>query len=94
MREIKNENKYYVENQVYGAYETRDLDWISDQKGKKHRAFEDTEIIRNEDNITLERLMWVDGKSFTVCSVFPFEVESNPTDKMLKVIDIDLEKQD
>lgn len=92
MREIKNENKYYLENKVYGAYETRDIDWVSDQNGKKHRAFEDTEISKNEDNITLERVMWVDGKSFTVCSIFPFEAGSNPTDKMLKVIGMDLEK--
>ncbi|MFI3227195.1 MAG: hypothetical protein R3Y09_07245 [Clostridia bacterium] len=93
MREIKNENKYYVEHRVYGAYETRDLHWTVDNCGNRiQQIFEDTEIRQENGNVVAERQMDIGGKSFTVCSIFPITPTSTPTDKILKIIERDLEK--
>lgn len=93
MRKTENENKYYLDNQIFGAYETRDLNWTVDQSGEKSgQIFEDTQISSQDGNIMAERIMWVDGKAFTVCSIFPQAPSSTPTQKMLEIIEQDLKK--
>ena len=87
MRKIKNEAKHYLETKILGAYETADIVWQSDSKGDYHRMFDDTFVTQEEDKLVAERTMWVDGKTFTVCSVFSKLAASTPTDKMLRVLD-------
>lgn len=92
MREIKNEAKHYLETKIHGAYETTDINWQSDFDGNHHRVFDDTEVDTTPEHLITERKMMVDGKAFTVCSIFPSVPTSTPTNKMLNVIENDLEK--
>lgn len=90
IREIKNENKYYMDHKVHGAYETRDLVVISDEN--KQMAFEDTELTVKSDRLRSRREMWVDGQTYIVSSIFPAVPTTTPTKKMLQIIEKDLEK--
>ena len=88
MRAIKNESKHYLETKILGAYETADIVWQSDSKGDYHRTFDDTFILTNEDNHTVERVMDIEGRIFNIHSVFPIEFDATPTEKLLSVIDL------
>ncbi|MEW6064943.1 hypothetical protein P378_16500 [Desulforamulus profundi] len=91
-RKTKIESQHYIETGVWGSYETvgikdRTLD------GKPIPLFGDTELKEQSDSICLERHMIVGGKKFAVSSVFPKAAASLPTDKLLSLIDKELEKE-
>ena len=91
MRKIKDEAKHYLETKILGAYETADIVWQSDLDGNICRTFDDSELSRENDNLMTERKMMVDGKVFTVCSIFPIAPNTTPTEKLLKIIDTSVE---
>jgi hypothetical protein len=89
-RKTKKESRHYVETGVWGSYETVG---IKDKtlNGKPVPLFEDTELKENTDSFCLERHMDIAGKKFQVNSVFPKTAAKTPTDKLLSLIDKELE---
>jgi len=55
--------------------------------------FADTELKETEDALCLERQMLIEGRRYLITSVFAPDAASTPTDKLLSVIDADLEKE-
>ncbi len=79
-------------NRCLGSYETAG---IKDKtfNGKPIPLFEDTELKENSDSFCLERHMDIAGKKFRVSSVFPKTAAKTPTDKLLSLIDKELENK-
>ena len=93
MNHEKNAHKYYLENGIFGAYETAEVDFDEEQDGKYAPCFDDSLIIFDSDFNRVTRRMMVSGKSFRVSSIFPVAGMSTPTERMLRLIDSDLEKE-
>ena len=55
--------------------------------------YRDTTYSETEEGIELKREMTIGGRRFIVCSVFPSFNAVTPTQKMLRVIENDLEKK-
>ncbi|MFI3325212.1 MAG: hypothetical protein R3Y35_03455 [Clostridia bacterium] len=83
MREIQNEAKYYMENKVFGAYETTE---IVDDK------FTDSKLQKYQGKCYSHRYMDIDGKGYRIHSVFPTDNLVAIDDKMLQIIDNDYSK--
>lgn len=77
---------YYLETGILGAYETT---WLKagELNGNFVPLFEDTQLTEQPDTLSLERRMVVDGRTFSVSSVFPKDAAATPTDKLLSLID-------
>jgi hypothetical protein len=55
--------------------------------------FRDTVHKVTENEVTRERRMLIDGRVYRITSVFLPDASVTPTDKLLSVIDADLEKE-
>ena len=55
--------------------------------------YRDTSYSETEEGMELKREMVVGGRSFIVRSIFPFSDSATPTQKLLRIIDHDLEKK-
>ncbi len=91
-RKMKKLARHYIETGILGGYETVGIKDIM-FGGKPVPMFEDTELIEQPDSLYLERHMEIAGKRFSVSSVFPKAAASLPTDKLLSLIDKELEKE-
>lgn len=89
-REVKDECQHYLKTSTSGSYETTGIvDTMLDNTPVP--LFEDTELIEQPDSFCLERHMDIAGKKFRVSSVFPKTAAKTPTDKLLSLIDKELE---
>lgn len=89
-RKTKKESRHYIETDIWGSYETAGIkDKLLD--GKPVPLFDDTELKEEPDSFCLERHMDIAGKKFRVSSVFPKTAAKTPTDKLLSLIDKELE---
>ena len=61
--------------------------------GKVLPLYRDTSYTETEEGMELKRDMIVSGRSFIVRSIFPFSDSATPTQKLLRIIDHDLEKK-
>ena len=61
--------------------------------GKVLPLFRDTSYTETEEGMELKREMGVGGRTFIVRSIFPFSDSATPTQKLLRIIDYDLEKK-
>jgi len=92
LRQVKNADRHYQETGVWGAYDTaRIID--CERNGKSVALFADTEMREDTDTLCLERQMLIEGRRYRITSVFAPDAASTPTDKLLSVIDADLEKE-
>ena len=61
--------------------------------GKLIPLYRDTSYTETEEGMELKREMVVGGRNFIVRSIFPFSDSATPTQKLLRIIDYDLEKK-
>lgn len=61
--------------------------------GKLLPLYRDTSYTETEEGMELKREMIVGGRTFIVRSIFPFSDSATPTQKLLRIIDYDLEKK-
>ncbi len=84
--------RHYLETGVLGAYETTEVIHEEEENGKYAPCFEDATVFFDKDRTTTVRSMCIEGRRYRVRSVFPI-CGNTPTDKLLSVIDADLEKE-
>ena len=82
--------RHYLKTGVLGAYETAEV--IHEENGKYAPCFEDATVFFDKTQTTAVRSMCIEGRRYRVRSVFPVSGYT-PTDKLLSVIDADLEKE-
>lgn len=92
LRQVKNADRHYLETGVWGAYDTARIVDV-ERNGEPVALFADTELKEDADNLCLERQMLIEGRRYCITSVFAPDAAATPTDKMLSVIDTDLEKE-
>ena len=64
-----------------------------EENGKYAPCFEDATVFFGKTQTTTNRSMCIEGRQYRVCSVFPAVTEHTPTDKLLALIDTELEKE-
>jgi len=84
--------RHYMKTGVLGAYETAEVIHEEEENGKYAPCFEDAIVFFDRTQTTTNRSMCIEGRWYRVCSVFPAEGHT-PTDKLLTLIDADLEKE-
>jgi len=84
--------RHYLETGVLGAYETTEVSHEEEENGKIAPCFEDATVFFDKDRTTTIRSMCIEGRRYRIRSVFPM-CGNTPTDKLLSVIDADLEKE-
>ena len=83
--------RHYLETGVLGAYETAEVAWDEVVNGKCAPCFEDAMVVFGTEQTHIDRRMDIGGRSFRIRSVFP-AAGHTPTDKLLALIDAELEK--
>jgi hypothetical protein len=83
---------HYLETGVLGAYETAEVEYEEEENGKYAPCFEDATIFFGKTQTTAVRSMCIEGRRYRICSVLP-AMGHTPTDKLLILIDADLEKE-
>lgn len=63
------------------------------QDGKAMPIYRDSGVYFDEECIRTERQMKINGRTFFVTSVFPTVAASTPTEKIIKLIDLDSMKK-
>ena len=84
--------RHYLETGVLGAYETTEVIHEEEENGKYAPCFEDATVFFDKAQTMTIRSMCIEGRRYRVRSVFP-ALGHTPTDKLLSVIDADLEKE-
>lgn len=83
--------RHYLETAVLGAYETTEVEWDEVVDGKCAPCFEDATVFFDKTQTTAIRSMCIEGRRFRIRSVLP-AAGHTPTDKLLALIDTELEK--
>ena len=84
--------KEYLDTGMLGVYRPETAILWSSEEGGVDTIFRDTRYERQDNSLLRERDMLIQGKVFRVTSVFPDTPTATPTDKMLALIDSELEK--
>ena len=63
------------------------------QDGKVMSIYRDAGVYLNEDGMRTKRQMKINGQTFFVTSVFPAVTTATPTEKIIKLIDLDVMKK-
>ena len=84
--------RHYLKTGVLGAYETAEIIHEEEENGKYAPCFEDATVFFDKTQTTASRAMCIEGRRYRIRSVFP-AMGHTPTDKLLAVIDADLEKE-
>jgi len=84
--------RHYLETGVLGAYETTEVVHEEEENGKFAPCFDDATVFFDKAQTMTIRSMCIEGRRYCVRSVFPV-CGNTPTDKLLSVIDADLEKE-
>lgn len=79
----------FLETGIGGSYEFSNPLVIRTRLGKMLPFFDGTEVTVDEEGAKMDRDMYIDGRRFHVCSIFPMmgEEEKTPTEQLLKYID-------
>lgn len=83
--------RHYLETGVLGAYETTEVEWDEVVDGKCAPCFEDAMVVFGSEQTHVDRRMDIEGRRFRIRSVLP-AAGHTPTDKLLALIDTELEK--
>ena len=92
MKTEKTMAQHYLETKILGAYETAEVVCEEEMDGKCAPCFEDALLVFHEGQTTMDRFMIVEGKRFRIRSIFTADTGITPTDKMLDLINSDIEK--
>ena len=84
--------RHYLETGILGSYETAEVVHEEEENGKYAPCFEDATVFFDKTQTTTNRSMCIEGRRYRIRSVFPV-CGNSPTDKLLSVIDADLEKE-
>ena len=87
-----NEYKEYLETGMLGSYRPENAVVKKFDSGSALTLFRDTVCTHEGDARVREREMLVKGKRFIISSVFPVKAKATATDRMLALIDADLQK--
>ena len=85
--------QHYLKTGVLDAYETAEVVHEEEENGKYAPCFEDATAFFGKTQTTAVRSMCIEGRRYHICSVLP-TAGHTPTDKLLTLIDADLEKED
>ena len=89
-----NDYKEYLEMGILGSYRPENAVVKKYDSGAALTLFRDTVCMHEGDSRVREREMLIKGKRFIISSVFPLDAGATATDKMLALIDADLQKDD
>jgi hypothetical protein len=84
--------RHYLETGVLGAYETAEVEYEEEENGKYAPCFDDAILFLDKTESMTVRSMCIEGRRYRVRSVLP-AAGHTPTDKLLTLIDADLEKK-
>lgn len=87
---MKTESEIYLETGILGGYRPEEVVLRKAEGGGVDTLYRDAQYTITENEYSRERQMLIRGKCFIVTSVFPTNATATPTDKMLSVIDSDL----
>ena len=87
------EYEEYRDMGMLGAYHPETAVLWSSEDGGVDTVFRDTRYEITDSGLLRERDMLIRGKVFRVTSIFPDATTTTPTDKMLALIDSELEKE-
>ena len=87
---MKTESEIYLETGILGSYRPEEVVLRKAEGGGVDTLYRDAQYTITENEYSRERQMLIRGKCFIVTSVFPTNATATPTDKMLSVIDSDL----
>ncbi len=90
---MKKDWQEYRDTEMLGAYRPENAVLIQTENGGVTTTFRDTEYWDRDEGFVLERKMLIGGKCFHIVSVFSDVPTATPTDKLLKLIDTELEKE-
>ena len=88
-----NEAKEYLQTGKLGAYYPEKAVIKKSEDGIAKALYRDSCYTIDDINCTRERIMIIKGKRFIISSVFPVESTLTATDKMLELIDADMNKK-
>ena len=91
---MKTESEIYLETGILGGYRPEEAVLRKAEGGGIDTLYRDSRYTISEKEYSRERQMLIRGKCFIVTSVFPTDATATPTDKMLSVIDGDLETEE
>lgn len=83
----------YLMTGMLGAYHPENAVMRESGDGGVDTLYRDSKYTVDENYCTRERKMLIKGRRFAISSVFPVNATSTPTDKMLSLIDMELEKE-
>ncbi len=87
MKKDKHEEiQSFLETGIAGSYEFSTPIVTRTQLGKMFPHFNDSEITVDSEGAKITRKMYIDGRAFHICSVFPFpgEEKKTPTEQLIK----------
>ena len=87
------EAKEYLLTERMGAYHPEKAVVKKSENGVTRALYRDSCYTIDDVNYTRERIMIIKGKRFIISSVFPVESTLTATDKMLELIDADMNKK-
>lgn len=87
-----NEYKEYLETGMLGSYRPESAIVKKSDSGAAFAVFRDSTYTLDDDTCTREHEMLIKGKRFIISSVFPVKAKATATDRMLALIDADLQK--
>lgn len=87
-----NDYKEYLETGMLGSYNPDRAIVRKSDNGAAIAVFRDSTYTLDEKSCTREREMLIKGKRFIISSVFPLDARATATDKMLALIEADLQK--
>lgn len=90
---MKKDWEIYRDTGILGAYRPEQVVLRHSEDGGVELMFRDSTAKWEGDDLTRQRDMLVGGKRFHVTSVFPGSATATPTDKLLRFIDTELEKE-
>ena len=90
---MKSDFEQYRDTGMLGGYDPGKAVLRQADAGKVAATFRDTTYWLRDDGFTGARDMLIGGKVFHITSVFPSDAKATPTDKLLSLIDADLEKE-
>lgn len=89
---MKQDWEIYRDTEMLGAYHP-ECAVLRETEGGVTTVFRDTEHWNRSEGFVRERSMVIGGKCFRITSVFPDDASVTPTDKLLRLIDAELEKE-
>ena len=90
---MKKDWQEYRDTGMLGTYHPGNAVLRKDETGDVNTTFRDTSHWQRPEGFVKERIMLIGGKRFFITSVFPSEPTATPTDKLLSLIDSELEKE-